>query len=156
MTSPKGIAIYHRMYAREDFLTTAGMLWTMVREAAARYPGAPRMLYLDIDGHGRDEYDDEASEVISFTRAALGPFLTEAPWGKTDEGSAQSENLPDVIVTFAADGQTRTLTGDRDEPVHIGTGLPAGADKDRAIVCAIYARTHGAFAREQETEDHAR
>lgn len=148
MTTPGAIAIYHRMYEREGFLETAGMLWAMVRDAAARYPGSPRMLYLDIDGHGQFEPDDEAAEVISFTRAALGPFLTEAPWGKTDPAAPQSEELPDVIVT-TGDGVPAVLTGNRDRLVHDGPGLPPGADPDRAVVVAIYARTHGAFAGEE-------
>lgn len=154
MTKTGGVAICHDMKAGEGFLETAGMLWFLVRDAAARYPGWPRRLYLDIEGHGQFEPDAEAAEVISFTRAALGPFLTETDWGRTDENAPQSETLPDVIVTSGEGGRPVTLTGNRDEPVHDGPGLPPGADRDKAVFCAIYARTHGSFAEDQETEDH--
>jgi hypothetical protein len=143
-----GIAIYHVMRAREDFITTAGLLWVMVRQAGLMYPGKPRQLYLDIEGHGRKEHDAEAREIISFTRAALGPFVTRTPWGKTDENASQLETLPDVIITAGDDGDTRILTGDRDEPV-AGAGYhrPGSPATTTAV---IYVRTHGAFARDQE------
>jgi hypothetical protein len=145
---PKGIGIYHFMRAREDFITTAGLLWVMVRQAGLMYPGKPRQLYLDIEGHGRKEHDAEAREIISFTRAALGPFVTRTPWGKTDENASQLETLPDVIITAGDDGDTRILTGDRDEPV-AGAGYhrPGSPATTTAV---IYVRTHGAFARDQE------
>jgi hypothetical protein len=119
------IAIYHLMKRREGFEETAGMLWVMVCNAARQHPGQPRSLYMDIEGHtARGEvqnqvgvYDADASEVIHFVRAALGPFLTDTSWGKTED-APQSEDLPEHIIMTAADGEGMLiLTGDNDQPV---------------------------------------
>lgn len=125
-----GIGIYHEMRAREGFEETAGMLWVMVREAARQHPGKPRHLYLDIDGH-RDRargsgYDADATELISFARAALGPYLTRAPWGKAEDGP-QREDMPDVMLIPTGDRMC-VLTGDRDQPVRWETRetMPGG------------------------------
>jgi hypothetical protein len=120
--SGKGIAIYHEMRRTEPFEKTAGMLWVMVHDAARKFPGKPRILYLDIEGHHRkgakNEYDEDATELISFVRAALGPYLAETPWGKTED-APQSDDLPDVIMVPPADGDDHVwiLTGDKDNPV---------------------------------------
>lgn len=142
-TEMPGIVIYHEMRADEGFLTTAGMLWVMIRDAATRFPGSPRELVLAIEAHGTPDLDDEAREVISFTRAALGPFLTTAPWGKTDEDAPQSEALPGVIITTGDNGRPCVLTGDRDNPV-----AGPGTEVHGPITAAIYVRTHTG---EQET-----
>ena len=119
----KPIAIYHEMRRRDGFEETAGTLWCLVRTAAQEYPEVPRRLYIDIEGHSRkdarDEYDDEATELIGFVRGALGPYLTETPWGRTDENAPQSEDLPEVIMISPDRGSDRItiLTGDKDEPV---------------------------------------
>jgi hypothetical protein len=123
---PKHIAIYHEMRRRESFEKTAGILWCLVRDAAQKNPGQPRVLYMDIEGHSArgpvenqvSNYDADASEVIHFVRAALGPFLTETPWGKTED-APQSEDLPDRFIMTAGDdsGDMMILTGDKDRPV---------------------------------------
>ena len=98
------------------------MLWVMVREAARKFPGKSRILFMDIEGHHRkgakNEYDEDATELISFVRAALGPYLAETPWGKTED-ARQSDDLPEVIMIPPADGDDHVwiLTGDKDNPV---------------------------------------
>jgi hypothetical protein len=120
--SGKGIALYHVMRRTETFEETAGMLWVMVREAARKFPGKSRVLFMDIEGHPRkgaqNEYDEDATELISFVRAALGPYLAETPWGKTED-APQSDDLPEVIMIPPADGDDHVwiLTGDKDNPV---------------------------------------
>jgi hypothetical protein len=119
--SGKGIAIYHEMRRTETFEETAGMLWVVVRDAARKFPGKPRVLYMDIEGHpkgAKDEYDEDATELISFVRAALGPYLAETPWGKTED-APQSDDLPEFIMIPPADGDDYLwiLTGDKDNPV---------------------------------------
>lgn len=140
MTMPGDIALYHEMRVGEDFLATAGMLWAMVHDVAVRFPGSPRELSLDIEGHGEDEYDSDASEVLRFIRAALGPFL----------GGGQSETLPDVIVVIGENGRPAVLTGDKDCPVRDGAGTVPDRNLGTATVAAIYVRPGGAFATEQE------
>jgi hypothetical protein len=119
------IAIYHVMRPREGFEETAGMLWVMVRDAAREFPGKPRVLYMDIEGHTArgpvqnqvGDYDADASEVVHFVRAALGSFLTDTTWGKTED-APQSEDLPEAFIMTTADGEgTLILTGDKDKPV---------------------------------------
>jgi hypothetical protein len=120
--SGKGMALYHVMRRTETFEETAGMLWVMVRETARKFPGKSRTLFMDIEGHHRkgakNEYDEDATELISFVRAALGPFLAETPWGKTED-APQRDDLPDGIVIPPADGDDHVwiLTGDKDNPV---------------------------------------
>lgn len=47
----KGIALYHDMRVEEDFAKCASRLFSTLRHAAASDPGAPRHLFLDIQGH---------------------------------------------------------------------------------------------------------
>lgn len=136
MTSPSGVVISHEMRDGEDFLATAGMLWTVVRDAAARYPGVPRELCLDAEIHG--EHDAEVAEVLCFIRIALGPFL--AP--------GQSEQLPDVIVVLGDGGRPYVLTGEPGNPVRDGAGMSSDRNLGTATVAAIYVRPNGAFAQE--------
>jgi hypothetical protein len=136
-----GIALYHVMRPREDFEKTAGMLWVMVRQAVRQFPGQPRTLYMDIEGHTArgpvqnqvGDYDADASEVIHFVRAALGPYLTETPWGRTDENAPQADDPPEVIVMTAGTGDDRmmVLTGDKDMPVRYDKAPALGASEQK-------------------------
>lgn len=122
-TALDGLAIYHVMRRRERFEETAGTLWCLVSHAAREHPGTPRYLYLDIEGHGRpghkNRYNADAEELIAFTRAALGPFLTDTPcWGRTDEDNPQSDDMPGALLMHAdRDGWLCILTGDKNKPV---------------------------------------
>lgn len=65
---PAQIALYHVMFTDEGFDRTAEMLFTIVREAARAYPGRPRALFLDIEGHRPSPqagYDHDAFEIMS-------------------------------------------------------------------------------------------
>jgi hypothetical protein len=82
MDAGKGVALYHVMRADEDFETTADILFQIVRKAAREFPGKPRYLYLDVEGHRNSAggYDADAYELYSsFILGYLGQFLTEVP-----------------------------------------------------------------------------
>ncbi|MFH8375803.1 hypothetical protein ACH4A7_20015 [Streptomyces cyaneofuscatus] len=77
---PKGIALYHDMRVEEDFAKCATRIFSILKKAAATSPGAPRYLYLDIQGHrnAAGGYDADAFEIIQeFLMGFLSPYLTE-------------------------------------------------------------------------------
>lgn len=45
------IALYHRVTPEDTFDVAAQMLFDLVLKAEADFPGQPRSLYLDVDGH---------------------------------------------------------------------------------------------------------
>lgn len=76
---PKGIALYHDMRVEEDFNKCATRLFSILKNAAAMRPGAPRHLYLDIQGHRNSAggYDADALEIMQeYLMGFLGPYLT--------------------------------------------------------------------------------
>ncbi len=51
----RGVALYHVVYPHEGFAESAQTLFTLIRRAQAVKPGARRMLFLDIEGHRRND-----------------------------------------------------------------------------------------------------
>jgi hypothetical protein len=100
--SGRGIAIYHEMRADEDFETTADILFQLVRDAAEKFPGKPRYLYLDIEGHRNDAggYDNDAFELFtSFLIGYLGQYLTRIPTiGGYATNPDQREDIPEHLI----------------------------------------------------------
>jgi hypothetical protein len=98
----KGVALYHVMRSDEDFETTADILFQIVKNAAREFPGKPRYLFFDVDGHRNEAggYDADAYELYSsFIPGYLGQFLTEIPLMKGRARRAgQSEDVPDHLV----------------------------------------------------------
>ena len=74
------IAIHHRIKSTEGFDRSVEILMSLVREAQERNPGAPRVLYLDIDGHRNDVggFDQDMFELQSvFMFTVLFDFFSE-------------------------------------------------------------------------------
>ncbi|MEU9196484.1 HNH endonuclease [Streptomyces hundungensis] len=100
---PKGVALYHDMRVEEDFTKCATRLFSILKSAAATSPGAPRHVYLDIQGH-RDadgDYDADAREIMrEFLPGFLGPYLTEidTPLFHAKNPEPQREDIPDVLT----------------------------------------------------------
>ncbi|MFC5215909.1 HNH endonuclease [Streptomyces coerulescens] len=99
---PKGIALYHDMRVEEDFTKCANRLFSILTHAAATSPGAPRHLYLDIQGHrnAAGGYDADALEIIKeFLLGFLSPYLTEisTPLYQARNPKPQREDIPDVL-----------------------------------------------------------
>jgi hypothetical protein len=121
---PKAIAIYHVMYAAEDFDDTADILFQLVKSAAATNPGQPRHLYFDVEGHRNAEggYDSEAMDVYGFIIKYLAEWLTEFPGPLSRyRNEHQSEDIPEQLVT-----QTVDTDADVEEMLAEGrsTGIP--------------------------------
>jgi len=98
----ESIAIYHAIYAHEDFKTAATALFELVKTSAARCPGKKRVLFLDIDGHrnSRGGFDADMLELQKeFMFDFLGQFLTEMnmPLGTYRKVTPQSNVFPDGL-----------------------------------------------------------
>jgi len=99
----KGTALYHRIYAHEDFDEAATALLELVHYTEQKLPGKPRFLYLDIDGHRNEEggYDRDMFELQKdFLLDFLMPCLTEcsAPLvGKVRNNSTQRNDVPERL-----------------------------------------------------------
>ncbi|WP_229340905.1 HNH endonuclease [Streptomyces flavotricini] len=99
----KPIAIYHDMAVYEDFERAAQRIFLMVRSARLRFPGTPRILYLDVQGHrnAAGGYDGDALELMQeFTLGYLMPFLTEArtPLLHVANPRPQRDDLPQALL----------------------------------------------------------
>lgn len=98
-----GIALYHDMRVEEDFAKCATRLFSILKRVAATSPGAPRYLYLDIQGHrnAAGGYDADAIEIIhEFLLGFLSPYLTEisTPVYRARNPEPQREDVPDVLT----------------------------------------------------------
>ncbi|MEU7165324.1 HNH endonuclease [Streptomyces morookaense] len=98
----KGIALYHDMRVEEDFTKCATRLFSILKRAAAANPGAPRYLFLDVQGHrnAAGGFDADAFEIIrEFLLGFLGPYLTEisTPLYRVRIPGPQREDVPDVL-----------------------------------------------------------
>ena len=103
-TVAKGIAIYHCVHKNEDFDKSAQDLFDLVRGAQKDFPGKPRCLYLDIEGHKNKVggYDSGMAELqTQFLQVFLMPFLTEAHIpllaDKVIRNTDQKNNIPDRL-----------------------------------------------------------
>jgi hypothetical protein len=75
----KGVAIYHRVFSHESFETAAQMIWELMLQMQERCPGAPRHLFLEIEGHRNPAggFDADMEELQgNFARTMLLPYLT--------------------------------------------------------------------------------
>jgi hypothetical protein len=75
----------------------------MIKEAQERYPGWPRVFYLDVNGHKGDRagFDPDFFEFQQeFMIAGLGPFLTalDMPLVSVWNPEPQRNDLPDVLA----------------------------------------------------------
>lgn len=102
MTTPKAFAIYHVIRPADDFDQAAHALLECVQKAQEIAPGAPRALYLDIEGHrnaeggfDHDMYELQRNYVLEF----LGPFLTSVhmPLGNFEPEGVQFDDVPEAL-----------------------------------------------------------
>jgi hypothetical protein len=98
----KGVAIYHDMKVYENFERSAIRIFECTKAAEKRSPGAPRFLYIDIQGHRNEAggYDHDALELIQdFALGFLGDYLTEihTPLYGARNPRKQCNDIPDVL-----------------------------------------------------------
>jgi hypothetical protein len=90
------------VYENETFDDAAEMLLQMVRSAAEKFPGQPRHLYLDIDGHRNPAggLDADMFELVTDYMGFLSRWLTRfsTPLGKTFQTPRQYEDVPDYML----------------------------------------------------------
>jgi hypothetical protein len=103
----KGVAIYHVVYAHEKFEKAAKMLLKLVRKVQETNPGAPRLLYLDIEGHrnAAGGFDADMLELQNeFLMGFLMPFLTEAtcPMIRLRNPKGQDNDVPHDLAIMKA------------------------------------------------------
>ncbi len=73
------VSLYHVVAERETFERAAQAVVALVREAQARYPGWPRVFYLDIAGHAdaQGRLDEDFVEFQQeFFFSVVAPFVT--------------------------------------------------------------------------------
>jgi hypothetical protein len=97
------VSIYHVVEEDDGFEEAAHDLFDLLKESQERFPGWPRVLYLDIDGHVRD--DDRLTEDMvelqqEFLIAAMGKFFTALalPIVAVVNPDEQVNELPDELV----------------------------------------------------------
>lgn len=105
------VSLYHVVGEEDGFERAAHDLFALVQEAQERFPGWPRLLFLDIRGHldtlGR--FEDAFVELQQeFMFGFLGPFLTavDLPLVSALNPEPQRNDLPDKIVV-AEEGAER-------------------------------------------------
>ena len=112
------VALYHVVEAGDTFEAAAGAVFGLLVEAQRRYPGWPRVFYLDIQGHEGDAagFDADFYEFQQeFLFGVVAPFVTalEAPLtGALLNPEPQRNDVPDRL----------RLAGD-DRP-HAGQVIP--------------------------------
>ena len=96
------IAIYHVVYENEDFEDAANTIFELVSSAQKQYPGAERLLYLDIDGHRNNKggFDADMFELqVQYITGFLMKYLTEVhiPLGGIINNKKQDNDIPDKL-----------------------------------------------------------
>lgn len=98
----KGVAIYHDMKVYENFERCALRIFECVKQAEKSSPGAPRLLYIDIQGHRNEAggFDHDTYELITnFALEFLGDYLTEinTPLYHARNPGKQRNDIPDIL-----------------------------------------------------------
>ena len=97
------VSIYHVVPSDATFEQAAQAVFALLKQAQARYPDWPRVLYLDIEGHldafGRFE-NDFVEFQQEFLIAGLGRFFTalDLPLVSVLNPDVQANDLPDELV----------------------------------------------------------
>jgi hypothetical protein len=94
--------IYHRVFATENFEDAATKIWQLLRRAQDLCPGAPRHLYLDIEGHRNSKggFDEDMYELqTNFLLGAIGRYIEAAhmPLASVRMPAPQSNDMPDEL-----------------------------------------------------------
>lgn len=102
--------LYHRIMRRENFKKAATDLFSMLKSTEESSPGAPRYLYVDIDGHRHDDgsFDSDMQELqTEFCRKILAPYFTEIhfPLVTYKNPGEQRNDIPEGLEFFNAENE---------------------------------------------------
>ena len=105
-----GVAIYHVVFANEDFDQTAFHLLQLIQRAKRNYPGQKRNLYLDIEGHrnANGGFDNDMLELQKeFTIGFLLQFLSRVvmPLFTIENPQPQNDEIPEELNVLSIDGK---------------------------------------------------
>jgi hypothetical protein len=96
------VSLYHVVAASDDFETAAQDIFALLKRAEDEFPGWPRVLYLDIEGH-LDEKGRFENDFVEFQQefliAAMGKFFTALalPLVSVVNPNPQSNDVPDSL-----------------------------------------------------------
>jgi hypothetical protein len=112
----KGIALYHHVFAREGFDGAAKTIYRLTYDASQRFPGVPRFLFLDIDGHRNPAggFDHEMFELLQeFLLGFLAKYVTEIQTPlyhvKASSGRVQEDPPSEDLRVFASEEQAEQV-----------------------------------------------
>ena len=98
------VSIYHVVTSEEDFFQVAQDSFQLIQDAQKRFPGWPRIFYLDINGHWSTPHQFEEDFVEfqqEFWFSAIAPFLTcfDLPLtGPLLNPEPQRNDIPDSLL----------------------------------------------------------
>jgi len=97
------VSLYHIVEKGASFEAAAQDLFALLKKAQDEFPDWPRVLYLDIDGHVRDDgrlEEDMVELQQEFLIAAMGKFFTALalPLTSVVNPDDQVNDLPDELV----------------------------------------------------------
>jgi len=103
------VSLYHLVAPTESFEHAVSSVFGLLKQAQDRYPGWPRIFYVDISGHSgeRDGYDEDFYEFQQeFWFSTIAHFVTafELPLvGRLVNPNTQRDDLPDEMVISGPD-----------------------------------------------------
>ena len=107
----QGILIYHDFAVYENFERAARRIFAILHRTQREYPGKPRFLHLNVQGHRNDAggYDRDAYELMKdFIPSTLFPFLSEVttPLYHSRNTRGQRNDLPaDLQFDYPSDDE---------------------------------------------------
>ena len=104
------VSLYHIIEEGDDFETAAQDIFSLLTEAQEKFPDWPRVFYLDIEGHVRDDgrlTEDMVELQQEFLIAAMGKFFTALalPLVSVVNPDDQVNDLPDELVLQPPDAE---------------------------------------------------
>jgi hypothetical protein len=111
LENPKGVNgllglrthLFHRVFPREGFETSAQILFELAHHAQQHHPGRKRILWLFIDGHRRrGKFDNEMFRLLLFIARVFIQYVVEArtPMFRLKNKRWQNNDVPEGLVFF--------------------------------------------------------
>lgn len=100
--SDRCVALYHFVFADDDFKTSAAHVFSLIQEAQKREPNKRRVLYLDIEGHRQTNgaFDGDSFELQRhFILGLMFQWLAEVhlPLLAVRNPKQQRNDIPDKV-----------------------------------------------------------